>query len=62
MEQGNEVWKVNIKSYAYVHNDHEYCVFATSAGMAEKAALVLAKKEEVEEPYCSSAEFECYVY
>lgn len=62
MKDGNEVWRVEIRSFEYTSEENEYYVFAKSAGMAEKAGLVRARKDEIIKPYCKSAEFHCYVY
>lgn len=62
MENGNEVWRVEGGSHEHEDETWEYCVFANSAEMAEKAGLKLAKKDKFAKPYCRCAEFHCYVY
>lgn len=62
MTEGNEVWQVKIRSYKFLNEIRVYHVFASSATMAEKAGLALAKSEKLDEPYCVRAEFHCEVY
>lgn len=58
-----EVWEVVIQSRGDDFNSIEiYHVFASSAGMAEKHVLDLARKDNlISKPYCSSVKFLFYI-
>ena len=58
-----EVWKVHLNFKKYPNDHREFCVFAVSAGQAEKRAIAcLEDFERKDGPRVLSAKFHCYVY
>ena len=56
-----EVWKVVI-GQAQGYSDRQYFVRASSAGVAERRAMKVSRKDRLFKPYCKAAEFVGYCH